>query len=169
MHVFVGNPTLQHRELHYRHPSQPKTSRVVRIAAGGQEQLPDDLSGADLKNVLAQLERLGAVPKSDLRAIVLPKALIYDVSSTPIEIGFIEEGLERDGQARQEVAGTKMEEAGLAAFNSAQKASSKVVETVLQIVERDDQGEIKGSVDAEIIVSSKPQRRAGRKRTEDKN
>jgi len=118
--------------------------------------------------VIAQLERFGAVPKNDLSSIVLPKALIYDVSSTPIKVDFIEEGLERDEQARQEVAGAKMEEAGLEAFKNAQKASPKVVETVMQIIETDDQGVVKNSVDAEYVVSSKPQRRAGRKRTEDK-
>jgi len=169
MQVIVANPTLQHREFQYRHPAQPKTSRVVKIAAGGQEWLPDDLSGSDLANVIAQLERFGAVPKNDLSAIIRPKALIYDVSSSPIKVDFIEEGLERDEQARQEVSGTKMEEAGLAAFKNAQQASPKVVETVMQVIETNDQGVVKNSVDAEFIVSSKPGRRAGRKRTEDKN
>jgi hypothetical protein len=168
--VFVGNPTQQHRELHYRLP-QHKTARVVKIAAGGQELLPDNLSGSDLQSVITQLEQLGAVPASDIGAIALPKALVYNVSPTPITSDRLEEGLERDEQARQEVSGVKMEEAGLAAFKVAQERAqgANVVETSVEVVETTDRGPVKNGVNAEVIVSSKPSRRAGRIRTEDKN
>jgi hypothetical protein len=168
--VFVGNPTLQHRELHYRLPNH-KTARVVKIAAGGQEKLPDDLAGTELAAVVAQLEQLGAVPASDIRAIILPKALVYSVTPNPIPATKLEEGLERDERARQEVSGEKMEEAGLAAFTAAQSQTggAKVLETSVEVVEVTDRGSVKGGVNAEVIVSSKPGRRAGKKRTEKKN
>jgi hypothetical protein len=167
MQIFVGNPTQQHRELHYRLPAH-KTARIVKIAAGGQEKLPDDLAGADLQAVISQLENLGAVPSSDIGAIVLPKGLVYNVSATPITADSLEEGLERDEMARQEVAGTKMEEAGLAAFKAAQTQGATVVETSVEVVEVTDRGPVKHGVNSEVVVSAKPSRRAGKKRTEDK-
>lgn len=163
--VFVGNPTQQHRDLHYRHPHQ-KSARVVKIAAGGQEKLPDDLVGSDLDNVIAQIERLGGVPEGDIRAIILPKAFIYKVAPSPIKVEKLEEGLERDEEARQEVSGTKMHEAGLAAFKNAGRG---VTETSVEITETTDRGTVKHGVDMEVIVSSKPSRRAGKLRVEDKN
>jgi hypothetical protein len=167
MQIFVGNPTLQHRSLHYRVP-QVKTARIVQITAGGQTKLPDDLSGSDLESVIAQIEALGGVPANDIGSIIQPKGLVYKVSPSPIKADELQEGLERDEAARQEVAGQKMEDAGLAAFNNAQKASGKVVETVMEIVETTDNGAKKGGVDMEVVVSSKSGRKAGRKRTEKK-
>jgi hypothetical protein len=173
MQIFVANPTLQNREFHYRMPGQ-KTTRVVKITAGGQEKLPDNLAGTELQYVIGQLERLGAVPASDIRAIVLPKAFIYDVRSNPIEVERIEEGLERDEDARQEVAAEKMEEAGLEAFKAAETmlasngGRGRVIETSVEIVETTDRGKVKDGVNVEFVVSAKPNRRAGRKRTEDK-
>jgi hypothetical protein len=168
MQVFVGNPTLQHREVHYRLPGI-KTFRVLPIPAGGQERMPEDLDGAALKSVIDQLERLGAVPANEIREIVLPKSLVYNVSPNPIKRDQLEEGLERDEMARQDVSGTKMEEAGLAAFKVAESNSKGIVETSLEIVETTDNGPVKDSVNMEVIVSAKPSRRAGRKRTVNKN
>ncbi len=167
MQVFVGNPTQQHRELHYRVPLN-KTARVVRIAAGGQEMLPDDLSGNDLNAVIAQLERLGAVPANDVRAIILPKGLVYEVAPKPIKVEKLEEGLKLDEAARQEVSGQKMEEAGLEAFRN---AGPNALETSVEITEMTDRGPVKKGVDFEVVVSAKTERRtrAGTKRVEKKS
>ena len=170
--VFVGNPTLLHREFQYRVPGH-KTIRTVKIPAGGQEQLPDDLSGTDLAYVVAQLERYGGVPASDLGSIVLPKSFIFDVRANPIPVEKIEEGLERDEMARQEVSGQVLEDAGLGAFKLAEDLSKKErlkpIETSIEIVEMTDKGKVKDGVNVEFVTSKKPGRRAGRKRTEDKN
>ena len=167
--VFVGNPTLLHREFHYRIP-QTKTLRVLRIPAGGQAKMPENLEGDDLRSVIEQLERYGGVPQNDIRAIVLPKAFVYRVDPSPIKAEALEEGLERDEMARQELSGDKLEEAGLSAFKMAQQLApgSKIVETSMEIVEVTDRGKVKDGVNAEFVVSTKPSRRAGRKRTEDK-
>ena len=167
MRVFVANPTLQHRDFQYRIPGV-NTPRVLKIVAGGQAQIPGDLAGSELQNVIRQLEALGAVPKGDIRAIVMPKALVYEVAPKPIDPDTINEGLERDEMARQEVAGQKMEEAGLAAFSRAQANGAHVVETSMEVVEVTDRGPVKDSVNMEVVVSSKPGRRAGRKRVETK-
>ena len=173
MQIFVGNPTLLNRDLQYRYPGQ-KTIRIVPIPAGGQAKLPDDFDGAALQNVIGQLERIGAVPASDVGAIVLPKALIFDVRANPINPDKIEEGLERDEEARQEVASEKMEAAGLGAFKIAEKAQAaagkgKIVETSVEIVEVTERGKTSNGVNVEFVTSTKPNRRAGRKRTEDKH
>ncbi len=141
---------------------------MVKIAAGGQEVLPDDLAGNELQSVIAQLERLGAVPAGDVRSIVLPKGLVYNVAPTPIKVDQIREGLERDEAARQEVSGAKMEEAGLEAFKQAGRSA---VETSVEITEVTDRGPVKKGVNFEVVVSSKPERRtrAGAKRTEKKS
>ena len=170
MQVFVGNPTLQHRELQYRMPGQ-KSIRTVKIYAGGQSQLLDDLTGPSLDNVIAQLENLGAVPEGDIRAIVLPKQLIYRVAPTPIDVDVIAEGLSLEEDARQEVAGQKLEEAGLGAFKLAQEFSKKErlhpTETSIEIVETDAKGKVEGGVNTEFVVSTK-RRGVTRKRTEKK-
>ena len=169
--VFVGNPTLLHREFHYRIP-ETKTLRVLRIPAGGQARMPEDLEGDALNSVIEQLERFGGVPQDDIRAIVMPKAFVYRVAPSPIKADVLEEGLERDEMARQELSGDKLEAAGFSAFQNAQTTApngKKVVETSIEIVEVNDRGRVKDGVNAEFVVSAKPGRRAGRKRTEDKN
>lgn len=165
MQVFIGNPTLQHREVHYRLP-QAKTTRVVRIAAGGQEKLAEDLNGNNLQKVIDQLERLGAVRSKSAHTIIRPKGLVYDVSPNPINVDELQEGLERDENARQEVSADKMHEAGLAAFQNAGKGA---IETSVEIVETNDRGIVKNSVDMEVVVSRKASRRAGKLRVENKN
>ena len=171
--VNVANPTLQHAHFSYRLP-HIQTLRTLKIPAGGQVKFPEDLTGNDLQSVLDQLARYGAVPQSEVGAIVRPKTLIFDVSATPIKVDKIEEGLGRDEDARQEVAGQKMEEAGLGAFKTTQdnllaaKAPGKLTETSVEIVEVNDRGKVEGGVNVEFVTSTKPERRAGRKRTEEK-
>ena len=167
MRVYVANPPLQHRDFHYRIPGV-QTSRVLRIRAGGQELLPESLDGSDLQSVLQQLQGIGAVPKSDLASIVAPKALIFDVAPNPIKAETIEEGLGLDEDARQEVSAAKMEESGLQAFARAQSGGARAVEASMEVVEVTDRGAVKGGVNYEVVVSSKPNRRAARKRTETK-
>jgi hypothetical protein len=169
MNVYVGNPTQQNRELHYRLKDQP-TVRVVFIPAGGQELLPDDLSGVNLPYVISQLQRLGAMESNDLN-IILPKALVYKVESKPIEADVLQEGLAQDEEARQNVSAQMMEQAGLAAFQNANAVKpGGVVETSVEVFESSDHGQVKGKdrVNMEIAVSSKPSRRAGKRREEAK-
>lgn len=171
MQVNIANPTLQHRKFQYRLPHIDQ-ARTVEIQAGGQAKLAEDLSGSDLESVIAQLQRMGAVPQSEVGSIILPKALIFDVSTTPIKIDRIEEGLERDEDARQDVSAAKMEEAGLGAFAIAEnlvKGKSKLVETSVEIIETTDRGQVKGGVNTEYVVSTAANRRAGKKRTEEKS
>jgi hypothetical protein len=173
MQVLIANPTLLHRKFSYRLPGNQNT-RHVPVNAGGQSKLPDDLSGNDLDSVIAQIVAIGGVPASEVSAINLPKSFIFDVRKNPIDVDKIEEGLERDETARQDVSGQMLEEAGLGAFKLAEDllktsgAPGRVVETTLEIVETTDRGKTKDGVNAEFVVSTKPNRRAGRKRTEKK-
>ena len=172
MRVFVANPTFQNRDLYYRMPGV-QTTAIVHIPAGSQIQLPHDVTGNALKSIVDQLEALGAVPKDDIRAIIYPKSLLYSVTASPITADAIEAGLERDEMARQEVAAEKLEEAGFQAFGLTQRAVAsagrgRVVETAMEIREVTDRGPVKDSVNAEFVVSTKPGRRAGKKREEAK-
>lgn len=173
MQILVANPTLHQCRFSYRHPTQ-KTTRTVVINAGGQSKLPDDLDGFDLQNVIEQLTRYGGVPASDVAAITRPKSLIFDVRKNPIDVDLIAEGLAKDEDARQDVAGQKLEEAGLGAFKATEDllrtsgARGKVVETSVEIVETNDRGKTKDGVNTEIVVSTRPNRQAGKLRTEKK-
>ncbi len=179
MQVFVGNPTLQSRQVEYRVPIsyEPlrynRNKRTVNINPGGQAKLPDELSGKELTDVLEQLKAIGAVPASEAGTIILPKALIFDVRQNPIDVDHIEEGLERDEEARQEIAGEKMQESGLQAFKTAQDLAKNTrlqpIETIVEIVEVTDKGAVKGGVNTEFVVSNRPERNAGKQRTERKN
>jgi hypothetical protein len=167
--IYVANGTLQNRDFNYRIKGVD-TPRMVKIRAGGQAVLPDNLDGLELQDVIEQLTRAGAVPQSETSNIVLTKALIFDVRKNPIDPDRIQEALEKDEAARQETAAQKMEEAGLAAFNNADAQNpGKVLETSVEIVEVTDKGKTKDGVNAEFVVSKSPKRRAGKKRTETKN
>ena len=178
MQVTIGNPAQVHREFHYRYPGQ-RTIRVVPINAGGQSVLPDDLTGAELQNIIGQIERFGGVPEGDIRSIVYPKQLVYKVSPKPIDVDTLAEGMALDQEARQEVSGLKLEEAGFSAFKTAEAEAAKiatltgrhakVVETSVEIVQTTARGRVKDGVNTEFVVSAKPGRRAGKKRTEDKH
>jgi len=177
--VNIANPTLLNREFHYRMPQDgpgrqrfSSNTRVVRIPAGGQVKMTEDLSGADLQSIVDQLQAAGAVPQSEVQSITLTKSLIFDVSKTPIKVDNIEEGLERDEAARQEVAAQKMEEAGLGAFKTTQDmmnstgARGRLTETSVEIVEVTDRGPVKDGVNVEFVNSTK---RGGKLRTEEKS
>ena len=165
MHIFIANGTLQHREFHYRVAGKD-TPRIENIPAGSQVQLPGDFEGAVLQGLITQLEQAGAIPQNELNAITRPHALLYRVAKR-IESDAIDEAREKDTEARSEVAAQQMENAGIAAFNIAQKAGP-VQETVVTITEVTDVKPVAGGVDHEVIVSQKPQRNAGRKRTTEK-
>jgi hypothetical protein len=180
MQVNVANPTLLTREFHYRMPQDgpgrqrfSSNVRVLKIPAGGQVKMSEDLDGTDLKSIIEQLQAAGAVPQSEVQSITLPKSLIFDVSKTPIKVDNIEEGLERDEEARQEVAAQKMEEAGLGAFKTTQDtmnstgARGKLTETSVEIVEVTDRGPVKDGVNVEFVNSTK--RGGNKKRTEEKS
>ena len=172
MQIFIANGTLQHRELHYRVPNVP-TPRVRTIPAGSQDVLPDDLSGEALKNVILQLERLGAVPFDDLAAITKPNALLYRIQKQ-IESETIDEARALDTEARTEVAAEQMEASGLKAFSAAQVELRRagvnpetLTESTITLTEVTDIQTVKDSVSAEFTVSQKPGV-AGRKTTTDK-
>jgi hypothetical protein len=163
MEVFIANGTMQHREFHYRILEQP-TVRVLKIGAGQQERLAENLEGEQLQYVLDQLQGAGAVPVSDIGAIKTPYSLVYDVRR-PIKTDKIDEARARDVDVRQDIAGDKVEQAGLVAFEGMRRTiakaggdPSKLEETTLEVVQLKDSADEerqRGGVDAEVTVSKK--------------
>ncbi len=151
--IFIANPTLHNRELQVR--VGPKQTRILRIRAHGQEMFPDDLTGEALGKVIAQLERAGAVPESDPKAIRNRFSLLYKVSDVkkPIAAPKIETAVEVDETVRQQLSGDMLERSGVAAFNTAAQVGAR--EISMEITETNDQAPIRGGVDVEVVVSPK--------------
>ena len=161
--LYVSNPLLQHYEFNYRIPGK-ETPRTLRIGAGRQEKFPEQLEGLALADVIRQLERYGAVPESELTLITKPNALVYRVAK-PIQSDAIDEARALDQEARQELAGAKMEESGLKAFGAAQatlqqngmgSAAEALQETSVEIIEVTDVKTVRDGVNYEATVSKKP-------------
>ncbi|MHB2029720.1 MAG: hypothetical protein ACYCPT_13025 [Acidimicrobiales bacterium] len=152
--IFIANPTLQHRDLHVR--VGPKQTRIVSIPARGQAMFPDDLDGEKLGQVVAQIERAGAVPQNDPKAIQHRFSLLYSVSeskSKPIPASKIETAGEVDESVRQKLSGDMLERSGVAAFKNAAQVGAR--EISMEITETNDQAPVRGGVDVEVIVSPK--------------
>lgn len=165
--IVVANATMQHCHLSYRRredmrpDAQPKT---LEIPMGGQAKFPGYFDSEGVKFIIVQLERRGAVPSNDLNAITRPQALIYSVQDV-IEKETIEQGIELDLQAREDVAAQQMEKSGVQAFTAAQQAlrasgagviAEKLRESTMAITEVTDSETVTGGADMEVTVSSKP-------------
>lgn len=161
--IFIANPTLQHRELHVR--VNKEHLRILRIRAGGQEKFPDELEGTELAKVLRQLDRAGAVPETDPKAIKNRFSLLYKVTETPkpITTPRIDAAAEQDKDVRQDLAGDALEQAGVAAFNSARAVGGS--EVSFELTQVTDEASVKGGVDTEITVSGKRNVKGGRSST----
>lgn len=160
MHVFVANPSLQHRHFMYR-VLEAATLRRLEIRAKCQAQVPGDFEGANLTSLVKQLEGFGAVPANDPRSITRPYALIYKVEASktrPIASDQINEAMERDAEARQERAAQETENTGKANFVAVSgSAPGRVQSTALEVEQLTDREEdpelVKGGVNYEIEVS----------------
>lgn len=153
-HLHIANATHQNQQFHYRIPEKVRTL-AIDIPAGRQVRIPFDLNEEEVAAVVAQLERFGAVPKSDVRAILRPRALLYSVDRKPIEADKLDEARERDEVARQEIAAEQTQNAGLALLHTATKQGNpnSVKATSLEVKQMTDLGEVKEGVNVEINVS----------------
>lgn len=162
--VFVANGTHQHQQFIYRVPESPSVRRL-EIPAGRQAKFNEDFTDGQLPHIITQLERFGAVPQSDVKAITAPRTLVYSVNKQPIAANKLDEARELDEAARQEVAAQQTENAGLALLStSAQHTNPDAIKsTSLEVTQLSDQGDdpVKGGVDVEIGVS----RSAGKMQT----
>jgi hypothetical protein len=165
MEIFVANATLQHRDFSYRRREdmRPEAApRTLEIPAAGQVKFPGEYDLEGVKWIITQLERSGGIPHDDLEAIKRPHTLVYRVQKV-IESDTISEAVEADIDARTDLAATQMENAGLAAFASAQttlrshgKDPDSLKETTLTIEETTDVTTVEGGVNAEYTASTKP-------------
>jgi len=168
MYVFVANYTQQHRHFHYRVP-ESQALRQVEIRPGAQAQLSEDLNDTSLAAIIEQLERAGAVPSTDPKALTTAFGLIYTVGK-PIPSKHIDAARERDVVVRQEIAGDKVMEAGEALHAVASSgAPGKVESSTLEVTQMTDRDEgataVKGGVDAQVMVSRSAPQQRGRQST----
>lgn len=151
--LFIANPTLQHRELTIR--MNKVHTRIVSIPALGQEQFPDELEGEQLKMVIKQLENAGGIAREDAPAIHKRFSLLYSVGQRDdaMTTDDIDQGVEADQEARQQLSSEVLERSGVAAFNKAANVGGR--EMTMEIVQVDDKANVPGGVNVEIIVSDK--------------
>ncbi len=180
MNILVANPSYQKIRFQYRvlghgSPEKPKVFRA-EIFAGSQVRLaPGGFSEEQKNDVIAQLERFGAVPSTEVRSMSLivrgsspvRKAMIFSVQ-TPINSDKMDEGREADETIRQAVADREAEAAGCAtippnippdiarAMRSAQQESTMHIE---QIQSLDTERGQKGGINKTITVSKKAGKR----------
>lgn len=172
--IFIANPTLTNRQLHIRIDQgggDKSKVQIVDIRAGGQVFFPGDLDAGNLASVVKQLEKAGGVPASDIKSIRNRFSLLYTISDSKKAIpgDKINQGLQRDEEVRQELAGQALDKGTVAAFNVGEQVGGR--EVTLEIVEVNDQGRVEGGADFEIGVSKKPGKTTGGrsgKRTERK-
>jgi hypothetical protein len=165
MEIFVSNATLQHRQLSYRRRQDMRPDaqpRVLEIPAAGQAKFPDDYDSEGVKWLIQQIERSGGVPHDDLDAIKRPHTLVYRVERA-MDSDTIGEAVEKDIDARTDVAATQMETAGFAAFAVAQQTlrtngrnPDSLQETTLTIEEVTDVTTVEDGVSMEVTASTKP-------------
>jgi hypothetical protein len=159
--VFVANPTQLHTMFQYRPFRGSRLAPCdklihVSVRAGGQERLPTEHEGAELEYVIAQIRTFGGVPADEPRSLKSSVGLVYSVKSKPITIDQLDGAAERNEEVRQEVAEAQFEAAGLAAFRIAESVlPGAAEETTLTVIEKDDNGTVKGGVNAEVTVSKK--------------
>jgi hypothetical protein len=165
MQLLVGNPTLQTVQFHYRVP-EVERALIAEIPPGSQVHLmPMDLSEAQIKAVIPQLERYGGVPESDVVNLKTAHSLIFSVRK-PITENQLNTAREKDEQIRQKISDQETENAGVATIPSVlpqaiqqrmqqtQQNSTLHVEQISNL-EGEHPQTIKGGVNTTVTVSKK--------------
>ena len=141
MQVFVANGTRQNWEFQYRVVENP-TVRRLSIPAGRQAKVPEDFNDTALPAIVDQLERVGAVQYNRISDAKAAFALVYRIGAKPIGSDAIDTAAEKDIAVRQDIAGTKTEEAGLASFATlAAPNPEKLAAANLEVVQLTTQGD----------------------------
>lgn len=165
MNLLVANPTYHHFQFHYRVPEIAK-ALVAEIPAGSQAVLiPNDMNEAQIKEVIAQLQRYGAVSSDDVNSITSSKSLVFSVRK-PVTENQINSARERDEAIRQKISDQETENAGVAtiptvlppaiqdAMRKTQQTSTLHVEQIDDLASERPQT-VKGGIDTTITVSKK--------------
>lgn len=167
MQIFVANGTMHNKDFFYR-PLGSAQIRKISIPSKRQVKFSEDFSGPELEYIVKQLERAGGVPRDDLNSIESAYSLVYSVSKDPIKTTVIDETVEKDKKARQNIAAEMSEAAGLASFATLASPNPEAVKaTGLEVVQLADQGDdaVKDGVNFEAQVSREAgARRDGKRR-----
>lgn len=174
MDILVANPSFQKVRFQYRVPEYPKPFRVD-IVSGSQVKLaPGNFSEEQKNEVIAQLERYGAVPNSEVKSLsiirpgsIYRKPMVFSIQ-TPIKSAKIDEAREADETIRQAISDEQAEAAGCATIppnirpelahllQQTQQESSMHIE---QIKDLETERGQKGGINKTITVSKKAGKR----------
>lgn len=144
MRLYIANPTKQHLIFNYRKP-ETRNTLSVQIAAGSQSQIEDDrLTKAQIDEIIAQNERYGLVPISQVgkstRGGTEVPSMVFSIDK-PIVVSKIFEALEaQDDMLRRRGDETRVNTA--AGLQRALEESTDAEVTVLEteVVQIDAQG-----------------------------
>lgn len=175
MNILVANPSYQKVRFQYRVPEHSKPFRVD-IVAGSQVKLaPGDFTEEQKNAVIAQLERFGAVPSSEVKSLSIirvgstpyRKPMVFSIQ-TPVKSDKIDEAREADEVIRQAVADREAEAAGCATIppnlspevaHVMRKAQQESTMHIEQIKDLETERGQKGGVNKTITVSKKAGKR----------
>lgn len=186
MNILVANPSYQTYRPEYRVPElydrDPRSGELfpklfrAEIKPGQQVRLaPGNFSEEQKNAIIEQLERYGAVPKSEVRsmAIIAPgglpirRPLVYSVE-VPIKSDQIDEAREADEVIRQAIADREVEAAGSTVIppNMSPELQHALKQTmqestlhVEQIQDLENERSQRGGVNKTITVSKKAGKR----------
>lgn len=92
MRLYIANETRQNLKFYYRLPEREKLF-MLPVSIGEQQAIPGDLTGVEIRSVIAQLERgWGAVPAKDLDRTKAFVGVCYS-DDQPIPAKLIERGV----------------------------------------------------------------------------
>jgi hypothetical protein len=157
MQVYLANPTLATRIFLYR-VVEGTAIRQTTVAPRRQVKLPEDFDGDGLRYLIEQIERAGGVNESDLKALEKPHALVYKVAPKPISSDRIDEAVERELRATQELSAQQTEAAGLVTLATLERPAPGTVRAAsLEVTQMNDSAggreePAKGGVDVEVRV-----------------
>jgi hypothetical protein len=180
MNILVANPSYQTHRPEYRVPEifdrDPRTGELspklfrVEIKPGRQVRLaPGDFTEEQRDAIIKQLERYGAVPKSEIRSLGIVtvdsapvrRPLIYSIE-TPIKSAQIDEAREADETIRQAISDRETEASGCATIppnlspevaNILRKTQQESTTHIEQIQSLEVERSQKGGVNKTITVS----------------
>lgn len=80
MHMYIGNATKQHQNIHYRVPEAVQ-ARQQTIPIGGQVKIEGDLSQPAINGIIEQLKKYGLIAVDDIKGSRGFAPMCYSIGS----------------------------------------------------------------------------------------
>lgn len=161
MKIYVSNPSEINWQFCYSIPGVEQ-SRQMPIPRMSQAMLAGDFGPDEVREIIAQLERIGSVPHNDARSITSPLALLYRVDSA-MTTEQINAAVMVESAVRDEVAADMIEQTGVTALGAMENTlkdhgvnPNAIRATTLEVKQVTDGGQVtEGGQDIQIKVDKR--------------